>query len=320
MSLQRTTQLLPNGGGEPQRQQQPKESWHPFAPIVLGMWIAYVAAYIVFLEKAVQSAPHDIDQRGLEDYRAGLLHTFFSQLHPAITTLYLVRVGASRFHGDRAAKSTWGELFWMTDKSWYQPLTFAPVLKTIIVNWVPVSITFIMFASTSMAAFITPSILSLAYPLGSVNTTLSFPVTPHGIFSAQAILDVDRETEIGTGMGSWATGLSIFDAYEFSIYTVDEFSDDLNDFVFSDDLGGADGNTTGLHLQGGCAPFPDDSTAVDQGPALFPIFCNSLPPNRDQKMNINVSIGPSNVTYSFCTYPPALTVPSGPDSNATAYC
>ncbi|KAF8516004.1 hypothetical protein BU17DRAFT_93109 [Hysterangium stoloniferum] len=306
--------------GEPQRQHESKMRWHLFSPIALCVWLGYISAYIFVLEKAVRNAPHDIGKSSFYDLLASLMHTFFSQFHTSITTLYLVRVAASAFQGDEAADCTWGELFWMSDKSWSSFPQLVHAVTTIIGKGIAVSLTFIVFASTSLVAIATPAIFLHAYPLGTVNTTSSFPITPHGIFSSKAILGVDRDTEIGTGMGSWATGLSVFDAYEFSIYSADILSQgNLSDFFFSDDLGGADANRTGLHLQGGCSPFPDASTAIDQDPALLPIYCKSLPPNRDQKMNINVSFGTAKVTYSFCTYPPALTVPSGPDSNATAY-
>ncbi|KAF8524839.1 hypothetical protein BU17DRAFT_84365 [Hysterangium stoloniferum] len=295
------------GGAQPQRKS--RWGWHPLSLIVIWGWVVYIAINIVLFELAVRTQDSGIDTV------ANLFHTWFSQFHGMVTTLYLVRVCASAFKEKRAAQCTWGELFWLTDQTWTSPLRLVPPLKTIIKTGV--SSMFFAFAFTSTVAFFMPSIFSRAYPLRSV----SFPSTSP-TFSTQRILDVDRDTQISTGLGSWVTGRSVFDTYEFNAYTLDVLSQgNLSDFFFSDDIGEDDRRLPGLRLHGGCASFSDDaSTAVEQNTTLFPTFCdNSLPSQQDRRVNMHVSFGTANVTFSYCTFPSALTVPSGADSNATAY-
>ncbi|KAF8528536.1 hypothetical protein BU17DRAFT_61194 [Hysterangium stoloniferum] len=305
---------------DPRLQQESKWSWHPLSLIVLGIWICCIAVYIFFLEQAVKVAPHNIDLSFKYSDWTDTMHTFFSQFHVSITALHLARVGVSAIQQESTAPRTWAELFWLADCAWSGPLSLGGAVITMIKKKIRVSLLFLVFAFTCMVAFVTPSILLRAYPLGSINATSSFTFTPLA-FSPQAILDVDRDMEITTGMGSWATGLSVFGAYERSIYAPDKIPPrNISDFFFTGDIGDVNINLPGLRLQGGCAPFDDASTAVEQNPTLFPMFCNnSLPLPMDQKIDIKVSFGTANLTYSYCTYPSALTVPSGHDSNATAY-
>ncbi|KAF8524837.1 hypothetical protein BU17DRAFT_63011 [Hysterangium stoloniferum] len=295
-------------GGDPG---PPKSSpgWNPFGLIVICGWIGYIVMNIALFELAVRT------QSEVVDTVANVFHTWFSQFHGMVTTLYLVRVCASAFQGNRAAQCTWGELFWLTDQTWSKPFQLVRNGKTIIKTGV--SSMFVAFAFTSMVALVTPSIFSRAYPLGLLSSQDISPT-----FSTQAILDVDRDTEISTGLGSWGTGLSIFDTYEFRTYAADETPQgDLSDFFFSDDIGEDDDFRSGLRLQGGCVSLPDGpSTTVEQNTTPFSTFCdNHLPSQQERRENIHVSFGTANITFSYCTYPSALTVPSGPDSDATAY-
>ncbi|KAF8528355.1 hypothetical protein BU17DRAFT_38194 [Hysterangium stoloniferum] len=246
--------------------------------------------------------------------------TFFAQAHVPITAFYLARVGVSAIQRAHTAPRTPDELFWMNDCTWSRPLGFARAVITIIRKRFRVSLIFFVFGFTCMVALVTPEMLSRAYPVGLVNVTAVDDTFTPFAFSPQVLHNVDQDTQIGLGLGSWATGLSIFNPYEFSVYSRDGM-EDLNDFFFSGYIDDVNVRLPGLRLQGGCAPLSDDTTTdVEQDTTLFPMFCNnSLPLVGDQALDVKVSYGNANVTYSYCTYPSISTAFSGPDSDATAY-
>ncbi|KAF8528813.1 hypothetical protein BU17DRAFT_60595 [Hysterangium stoloniferum] len=304
---------------KPRLQQKWKGRLHPLSLMALGVWVCYIVATIFVLEKAVKNDPLHIEVVWRYDVLPGSMLTFFAQGHLPITVFHLARVGVSAIQRKSIAPRTQDELFLMTDRAWSGPVGIAGVVITMI-RGVRVSLIFLIFAFTCMVAFVTPETLSRAYPVGLVNVTKPYTVTPRA-FSPQALPNVDRDTQIGLGLGSWATGLSIFDIYEFSVYKPNEIPPDFRDFFFSGSVQDIDVRLPGLRLQGACAPFSDDALpAVEQDTTLFPMFCNNtLPLVGDQAPAVNVFYGNANVTYSYCTYPSVSTVFSGPDSNATAY-
>ncbi|KAF8528812.1 hypothetical protein BU17DRAFT_79969 [Hysterangium stoloniferum] len=303
----------------PSKQQEWKGRLHPLSLIVLGVWICYIVATVFFLEMAIKNDPLHIEAVWRYDVLPGSMLTIFAQAHLPITIFHLARVGVSAIQRKNIAPRTQDELFLMTDRQWSGPLGFASVVKTMI-RGVHVSRIFFMFAFTCMVALVTPETFSRAYPVGLVHVTKPYTVTPRA-FSPQALPNVDQNTQIGFGLGSWATGLSIFDLYLLSVYIPDEIPADFTEFFFSGFVQHIDIRLPGLRLQGTCTPFFDDaSPAVEQDTTLFPMFCNNtLPLVGDQAPAVNVFYGNANVTYSYCTYPSVSTVFSGPDSNATAY-
>ncbi|KAF8525034.1 hypothetical protein BU17DRAFT_42096 [Hysterangium stoloniferum] len=246
--------------------------------------------------------------------------TFFSQFHLTITVLHLARVGASAMEREHTALPPSPEFTRMTDRKWADPDEFGHIVKTMYKKKTCPSLIFFVFTLTCTIALVTPETLSRAYPVALIevkNATTTNPFT----FSPQALVNVDQETQIGLGLGSWATGQSVFETYYFSVYSPDVTSvGDPSDFFFAGFIENIV-RLPGILLQGRCNPFSDDtSAAVEQDSTLFRTFCNdNLPPLQDQVMDQNVLYGDANITYSYCTYPQVSTVFFGPDSNATAY-
>ncbi|KAF8525035.1 hypothetical protein BU17DRAFT_62765 [Hysterangium stoloniferum] len=313
---------LPAGSESPKPglQQEKEKHLHPLSLIVLSIWLCYIGLTIFFLESAVKYAPLHINRIWRYDILPGSMLTFFSQFHLPVTILHLARVGASAMERKHTALPPSPEFTRMTDRKWADPDEFGHIVKTMYKKKTRPSLIFFVFTLTCTIALVTPETLSRAYPVVLIdvkNATTTNPFT----FSPRALVDVDQDTQIGLGLGSWATGQSIFQTYAFSVYSPDDTFLGDNDFFFA----GIIENTVtlpGILLRGGCIPFFDDnSAAVKQDPTLFRTFCNdSLPPLlQDQVMGTNVLYGDANITFSYCTSPKLSIVFSGPDSNATAY-
>ncbi|KAF8528351.1 hypothetical protein BU17DRAFT_38109, partial [Hysterangium stoloniferum] len=242
--------------------------------------------------------------------------------------LHLSRVGVSAIQQESTAPHSWAELFWLADHSWSGPIGFASAVITMIKWRIRSSTTFFMFAFTCMVALATPVMLSHAYPAGPVDVTVNTTITPN-TFSPNAITNIAADLQLGTGIGSWTTGLSVFDIYNTSIFTPEGSSREvLNDFFFAGNI--LDANTTlpGLRIQGGCEPFSNEaSIAIEQNITLFSKFCRGsfLVPIHSNSNSRNVSSQSGNVTITFtsCTnagsknlIPPVSKIP---DLNSTAY-
>ncbi|KAF8513851.1 hypothetical protein BU17DRAFT_52999, partial [Hysterangium stoloniferum] len=294
---------------------------HPLSLVVLGVWLCYIGATIYVLENAVKKNPQHIQVLWRYDVLPGSMLTIFAQAHLPITVFHLARVGVSAIQRKSMAPHTEDELFLMTDRQWSNPVGFAGAVKTM-TKGVRLSLIFLMFAFTCTIALVTPETLSRAYPVGLVNVTgPAEAITPNPLaFSSQALPNVDRDTQIGFGLGSWATGLTILDIYWANVYFPGP--SEVSDFFFSGFVPAINVKLPGLRLQGDCTPLPDDaSPTIEQDTTLFStFFCNNnLPLGGDQAPAVNVVYGNANVTYRYCTYPSVSTVFSGPDSNATAY-
>ncbi|KAF8528349.1 hypothetical protein BU17DRAFT_38044, partial [Hysterangium stoloniferum] len=283
---------------------------HPLSLIVLGIWTSYILATIVLLEKATAAAPRSVDQPWIFDVLPGIMLTFFAQAHISVTALHLSRVGVSAIQQESTAPHSWAELFWLADHSWSGPIGFASAVITLIKWRIHASTTFFMFAFTCMVALATPVILSHAYPVGPVDVTVNTTITPN-TFSPNGIMNIDPFLQMGTGISSWATGLSVFDIYNTSIFTPEGSSREApNDFFVAGNI--LDANTTlpGLRIQGGCKPFSNEaSIGMEQNITLFSKFCNSsfsaLEPGNPYVGNVNIQ--------------PYVSITKIPDLNSTAY-
>lgn len=135
--------------------------------IVVGIWITYIIATIIVLEKAAASV------------LPGLMLTLFAQAHAAITAMHLARVGVSALQSSNTAHHSWAELFWLADQAWQGLVGVITTGIAMRKMKVRVSSMFVTFSFTCiLVAWVTPVILSRAYPVGIVDVRHTTSITP----------------------------------------------------------------------------------------------------------------------------------------------
>ncbi|KAF8509192.1 hypothetical protein BU17DRAFT_56271, partial [Hysterangium stoloniferum] len=278
---------------------------HPLSLIVLGIWTSYIVATIFLLEQAAAAAPRSVDQPWIFNVLPSLMLTFFTQGHISVTALHLSRVAVSAIQQESTAPHSWAELFWLADHEWSGPIGLASAVITMIKWRIRASLTFFIFAFTCMVALATPVILSHAYGVGPVDVTVNTTITPN-TFSLNETTNIDRIMQMGIGISSWTTGLSVLDIYDASIFTPEGSSREVpNDLFFAGNILDSNATLPGLRLQGSCEPLSDEaSIAVVQNTTLFfSEFCDNSFSTISYSNHGNVSVQPDNVTITvnYCS-------------------
>jgi hypothetical protein len=135
---------------------------------------------------------------------------------------------------------------------------------------------FALCAITCLTALVTPILLSRAYPIRTIVVNEDTTITPFAL-SVPTMGAVDAYAEIGTGMGSWTTALSVTDTYNSSVYLppgASRTSDPL-DFFFAGSVEGKTARLPGLRLSGQCVPV----TSTVSSFADFLAYCRAQIPN-----------------------------------------
>ncbi|KIJ53950.1 hypothetical protein M422DRAFT_775228 [Sphaerobolus stellatus SS14] len=255
--------------------EETKSAWYPKSIALVVLWISYIIGMIVLLEKAVEAAPHSVIQPWAYTVLPGLTLTLFAQGHLVITSIHLSRVGVSALHSPRTAPRSWAELYWLADGKWHGPMGIVTTLMTAAKHQTGLSLTFLAFALTCIIATATPIIFSRAYPVGTLDVLQNTTISP-STFSLKALLAIESYAQVGTGGGSWSTGLSIFESYNDSVYTpLNQLRGDTSDFFFAGSSLQTDTRLPGLRLQGGCQPYQNDSLLAVLDNTTFPTFCDS---------------------------------------------
>jgi hypothetical protein len=131
--------------------------------------------------------------------------TIFAQGHTAVTSIHLGRLAISSLHDCALAPKTWAELFWTADHNWQGPVGIAKTAWGILRLRRKISFTFLLFATTSLVAFFTPTALDRAYSRDLDKRQYSLPaevrVMSRGTMNATIV-----GPQLAVGLGSWVSG------------------------------------------------------------------------------------------------------------------
>ncbi|KAF8205627.1 hypothetical protein K438DRAFT_1715382 [Mycena galopus ATCC 62051] len=272
--------------------------YYPASLCLLVVWIVYIILLLWLLESAVNHGPKSFSQSWAYTELPSLLLTVFAQGHVAITAIHLSRVSVSALHSVRTSPSTWAEIFWICDGSWQGPVGILSTLLAASHLRVRPSMHFILCALTCLAALVTPIILSRAFPIRTITVYQNTTFTP-SVLSTTVMGSVDGYTQVGMGVGSWATGLSVSDAYNSSVFLPPGSSrdDDPSDFFFAGSVEGMTATLPGLRLSGQCVPIETTVSGFHD----FPAYCEAQIPNAPTgATTLSVTLTATNLTLSLC--------------------
>ncbi|KAJ7161496.1 hypothetical protein C8R43DRAFT_993025 [Mycena crocata] len=246
--------------------------YYPTSLLILGVWLVFLILLVWLLESAVRNGPRSLTQPWSYTTLPSLLITVFAQGHGAITAMHLARVSVSALHSPRTSPNTWAEVFWISDRAWQGPVGIFSTVVAASRLRVRTSTHFILCAVTCLTALVTPIILSRAYPIRSISVSEDTTITPFALDMTR-MGAVDGYAEIGTGVGSWTTALSVADTYNTSVYLPPGASRtvDPTDFFFAGNIDGKTATLPGLRLSGQCTPVASTVTTAEE----FPAYCQT---------------------------------------------
>lgn len=273
----------------------PSFGYYPASLVVLLVWLVFIIILVWLLESAVAHGPRSLSQPWAYTTLPGLLITVFAQGHGAITAMHLARVSVSALHSPRTSPNTWAEVFWISDRAWQGPVGILSTFVAALRLHVRTSAHFILCAVTCLTALVTPIVLSRAYPIRSITVDENTTITPYALSVAQ-MGNVDAYAEIGTGVGSWTTALSVADVYNSSVYLPPGASrnDDPTDFFFAGNIEGKAATLPGLRLGGQCVPV--ESTVADFDD--FASYCHTQIPDVPF-ISTTVNLAPVSVNFTM---------------------
>jgi hypothetical protein len=191
------------------------------------------------------------------------LATVFAQGHTAVTSLYLGRLAVSSLHHPYLSPKTWAELFWTADQTWQGPVGIIQTLWGMFRMKRKVSLTFVLFAVTSLLALFTPTALNRAYPQDVEK------VLEENIFTTVQLLDqrsmdtVRIGPQLAVGISGWTFGRDPYQIYPAERYNTHHLvgsTPNINDAFISTPISRPVGNPffdailPGLRLTRACIP------------------------------------------------------------------
>ncbi|KAJ8082989.1 hypothetical protein PM082_008849 [Marasmius tenuissimus] len=260
-----------------------KRKLFPFTLILISVWMVYVFGLLWLLERAVRKGMRSVDPSWFLTTLPDLLLTVFAQAHVAITGMHLTRLGASCLLYPSTAPRTWQDLFWMADHGWEGPVGMVTTTLDSIRTRSRASFTFIIFATTCAIGLLTPVALSRAYEIKQVVLMNSIDIQP-STTNFKKMQHVEGYTQVGVSMGSWATGTSVADIYNTSLFLPQGVSQTATfqprEFFFAGDIHNATAVLPGVHLKGSCAPIDIGSSGLDTSNVTtsWAPFCRSRIP------------------------------------------
>ncbi|KAL0571489.1 hypothetical protein V5O48_010477 [Marasmius crinis-equi] len=327
--------------------EKPPKKLYPCSLILISIWAVSVALMIWWLERVVRHTPEEVQIDPLAYFGASplvwikrwaivmrlptVLLTVFAQAHGPITAMHLARIAVSALSRRSSAPNSWMELFWLADGEWEGPMGIAKTAWA--TRWwgsskdsrtssppppppapkdppIPrVSFTFVLFATTSAVALITPVLLSQAYRIE--NTYIRYPYRGWVLdaVSFDKMQHIDGSDQMSMGIKSWEydnIGALLMD-YGLFYTPVDVEARRRERFRAGNIGNGTIPNLQGLHLNLSCAPVP--SLDIGNLNTSWTTFCQShisqfhgLPPSmRKGVTNLTDELG-APVLAEFSLY------------------
>ncbi|KAJ7151858.1 hypothetical protein C8R43DRAFT_1107112 [Mycena crocata] len=239
------------------------EGYHPTSLIVLLVWLGFVGGLLWLLEMVVANGPRSLSQPWSFTELPSLLITVFAQGHGAITAMHLGRLSVSALQSSRTSPRSWAEVFWISDRTWQGPVGIFLTVSAALRLRVRTSTHFILCAVTCLTALGTPIIISHGYPIRSITVDETTTIIPYALDMTQ-MGAIDAYAEIGTGVGSWTTALSVADTFNTSVYLPPgtSRSTDPSDFFFAANIDGKVARLPGIRLSGQCTPIESPGFAT----------------------------------------------------------
>ncbi|KAL0576993.1 hypothetical protein V5O48_005003 [Marasmius crinis-equi] len=248
----------------------PKQKLHPFSLILLILWGAFIVGLLCLLEVAVIHGPGSA--QGNDSFHPSwalitlptILLTVFTQAHVPITAFHLARIAVSALQNPNTTPNSWAELFWMADQEWTGPVGIIKTTYLSIHSRTRASFTYILFATTCAIALVTPVLLSQAYQLRQVLITRSHEIQLRAVSTfGNSTSSQNSAMQQTVALGSWETGLSVFDIYNTSLFIPKRGGPWSTTFpsqnvFYASDVGNATATLPGVVLSGNCTPFNDD--------------------------------------------------------------
>ncbi|EIN11414.1 hypothetical protein PUNSTDRAFT_131579 [Punctularia strigosozonata HHB-11173 SS5] len=233
-------------------------------------WIAYTLAMLWLLNDTSQMSSPERIFAFRKERIAEHMTVIFSQGHTGITAAHLARLAISALQNPSTAPRTWTELFWIADGSWQNPIGMGQAYLTMARKRVKPSATFVLFSMACALALATPSVITRAWPSGTIDTRVTRQARVETL-TPESFNNVGSVAQMATGEGSWTSGLSVFDIYNSSVFTRGQNSSvptnrTLDDIFFGGDPHGMNiSSMAGVWLRGGCevlqsvsVPYPGD--------------------------------------------------------------
>jgi hypothetical protein len=286
---------------------------YPATLIVLLAWISYIVL-LLFLLNDISNPPAGRTFGTWEERLAELMLIVFAQAHGPVTAGILARLAISSLQSVDTAPRTWAELFWLADRSWQGPVSISGTYLTMARRHIRPSTTFVLFTAAYALTITTPSIITKAWPSGTILVPTSKTISIDSFSTLFNI--VDNNEQMATGEGTWTSGLSIIDIYNSSIYNASDASPGPGSQIVDDCFIGSDAygmdvtSMPGIWLRGGCQPISDPPIRTEtDGKNGFDQLCSSINSTSKDWFILNAT-NPLNVSVdiNWCT---DFTDPSG---------
>lgn len=283
-------------------------AWYPFSSILIAIWIAYIAALTLVLERATDPHKLSYPEPWWDKRLPAAMLTGFAQAHVPITAMHFARLAVSALHRKSTAPRSWAELFWTADRAWQGPVGLASTYREMrALGRVPsLSATFALFSLVSTVSLPTPYILSRAWEEGVVQIPSPANITTT-TFVQSTLSDLTGWMQMSAGEGGWSSALPISDTFKGFTFVPTgrrlNDSDAFNDtFVAGTFEGAAAKQTLGVRTQSTCSPVNVDLQPDTSTPITWTKWCQNILPEGQSYNLSTLALHTADVvaTVGFC--------------------
>ncbi|KAL0570261.1 hypothetical protein V5O48_011703 [Marasmius crinis-equi] len=269
-----------------------KSKLYPFSLILIGLWTVFIVTLVWWMERVVRDGPH-IAHLVTNNYTPpwtmttlpSLLMTVFAQAHVPITGIHLARIAVSALQHSSSSPNSWLELFWLADQEWLGPVGIARTTWKSIRSRMRTSLTFILFATTSAVALITPVLMTQAYTTDGVEFMhIQRPIQVLDAISFEKMQQLEASTQLSVGLQSWGVDKYLASNLDHEILYYprelphDELSIFNEPFVAGNVANATVYDLPGLRLNVTCSLVSSSDLDTGNLNASWPFFCQSRIP------------------------------------------